>query len=72
MHTNVTKYPYLGYSPSVVVCSLDLSKSINDQGHLVSEHMKQAEGIPVIHWDDMFDRMGEMLPLFTKVGPTLM
>ena len=46
---------------------MDLSKTINDQGHLVSEHMKQAEGIPVIHWDDIFDRMGEMLPLFSKV-----
>ena len=55
----------------MVVCSLDLRKSISDQGHTVSEHMKQAEGIPVVQWDLIFDRMGEMLPLFDKVQSNL-
>ena len=46
---------------------MDLAKTINDQGHLIGEHMKEAEGIPVIQWDDIFDRLGEMLPLFSNV-----
>ena len=54
------------YIPSVALCCLDITTPAKDMGARVSEHLKEVEALPLMPWEDIFNRTIDMMPLFER------